>query len=151
MNKSWEMATENKVTRIISVLQYVRCDLELWPLTSKTYEVYSLTMVNMSAKFNEEANNGLVSIMFIRLFLNRSIVTLIFDLQNQFGISSHYGKHYCQVWWRGTQRFSLYHVLKLITIYVYCDLDLWPPKLIGSILSLWLTCLQSLIKKRSTV
>ena len=31
-------------------------DLQLWPVTSKTNRVYRLTMVNMSAKFDEEAH-----------------------------------------------------------------------------------------------
>ena len=30
-------------------------DLQLWPVTSKINRVYRLTMVNMSAKFDEEA------------------------------------------------------------------------------------------------
>ena len=39
-------------------------------------------MVNMSAKFDEEAHNiGLVSIMFTSLFPYMSIVTLNFDLR----------------------------------------------------------------------
>ena len=37
-------------------------------------------MVNMSAKFDEEAHNDLVSIVFTNLFLYMSIVTLNFDL-----------------------------------------------------------------------
>ena len=37
-------------------------------------------MVNMSAKFDEEAQNGLVSIVFKSLFPYISIVTLTFDL-----------------------------------------------------------------------
>ena len=40
-------------------------------------------MVNMSAKFDEEAQNGLVSIVFTSLFPYISIVTLTFDLLNQ--------------------------------------------------------------------
>ena len=39
---------------------------------------------------------------------------------------SHHGLHVCQVWSRSTQRFSLFCVHKLISIYVHCDLDLWP-------------------------
>ena len=45
----------------------------------------------MTAKFDEEAHNGLVSIVFTSLFPYMSIVTLTFDLQNQLGHSSHYG------------------------------------------------------------
>ena len=40
-------------------------------------------MAYMSAKFDEEAHNGLVSIAFTSLFPYMSIVTLTFDLQNQ--------------------------------------------------------------------
>ena len=56
-------------------------------------------MANMSAKFEEEAHKGLVSIMFTNLFPYMCIVTLTFDL--------------------------------------------WPPKSIGSILSLWPTCMMN--------
>ena len=50
-------------------------------------------MANISAKFDEEAHNGLVSIMFTSLlpFKFLFIVTLTFDLQNQEGPSSYYG------------------------------------------------------------
>ena len=37
----------------------------------------------MSAKFDEEAHNGLVSMVFTSLFPYMSIMTLTFDLQNQ--------------------------------------------------------------------
>ena len=40
-------------------------------------------MANMSAKFDEEAHNGLVCILFTSLFSYMSIVILTFDLQNQ--------------------------------------------------------------------
>ena len=40
-------------------------------------------MVNMSAKFDGEAYNGLVPILFTSLFPYMSIVTLTFDLQTQ--------------------------------------------------------------------
>ena len=40
-------------------------------------------MANMSAKFYEEAHNGLVSMVFTSLFPYMSIMTLTFDLQNQ--------------------------------------------------------------------
>ena len=83
------------------------CGLHLWPVTSKINRVHPLTMVNMSAKFDEEAHNGLVSIVFTSLFQYISIVTLTFDL--------------------------------------------WSPKSIGFILSLWLRCLPSLMKKHTTV
>ena len=44
----------------------------------------------------------------------------------QWSSSSLYGEHVCQVWWRSTQRLSLYHAHKLISIYVHCDPELWP-------------------------
>ena len=40
-------------------------------------------MANMSAKFDEEAHNGLVSMVFTSLFPYMSIMTLTFDHQNQ--------------------------------------------------------------------
>ena len=40
-------------------------------------------MVNISAKFDEEAHNSLVCIMFTSLLPYMPIVTLTFDLQNQ--------------------------------------------------------------------
>ena len=58
-------------------------------------------MANMYTKFDEEAHNGLVSILFTNLFPYLSIVTLTFDL--------------------------------------------WPPKSIGSTLSLWLLCTVNLV------
>ena len=80
--------------------------LHLWPVTYKINRDHPLTMVNMSAKFDEEAHNGFVSTVFTSLFPCISIVTLTFDL--------------------------------------------WPPKSIGFMLSLWLTCLPSLMKKHTT-
>ena len=69
--------------QLISIHTHVNCELDLWPLTYKTNGVHPLTMANMSAKFDEEAHNGLVSIMFTRWLPNMFIVTLTFDLQNQ--------------------------------------------------------------------
>ena len=40
-------------------------------------------MANMYAKFDEEAHNSLVFILFTSLFPYLSIVTLTFDLYNQ--------------------------------------------------------------------
>ena len=46
----------------------------------------------MSAKFDKDIHNGLVSIMFTSLFPYMSIVTLTFDLcpQKQYGPSSYH-------------------------------------------------------------
>ena len=52
------------VHKLISI--YVHCDLDLWPLTSKINRVHPLVMVNMSAKFDKEICNGVVSIVFTR-------------------------------------------------------------------------------------
>ena len=54
----------------------------LWPLplTSKINRVHPLIMANIfNAKFDEEAHNGLVSILFTSLFPYMFIVTLTFD------------------------------------------------------------------------
>ena len=40
-------------------------------------------MANMSAKFDREAHNGLIAIVFTSLFPCMTIVTLTFDLNNQ--------------------------------------------------------------------
>ena len=40
-------------------------------------------MANMSAKFDREAHNGLIAIVFTTLFPYMTIVTLTFDLNNQ--------------------------------------------------------------------
>ena len=45
-----------------------RCQLWAWTLTSKINTVHPLTMVNMSANFDKETHNGLVAIVFTRLF-----------------------------------------------------------------------------------
>ena len=40
-------------------------------------------MINISDKFDEETQNGLVSFEFTSLFPYKSIMTFIFDLQNE--------------------------------------------------------------------
>ena len=47
-----------------AISMYVQSDLDLWSLTSKIDRVHPLTMVNMSAKFDNDAHNCLVSIVF---------------------------------------------------------------------------------------
>ena len=66
------------VHKLISL--FVHCDHDLWHLTSKIHRVHPLTMAKLSAKFDKEAHNGLVSILFTRLFPYLSIVNLAFDL-----------------------------------------------------------------------
>ena len=46
-------------------------------------------MANMPANFDEVAHSGLVSIMFTSILPYMSIVTLTFDLQNQYGSVNH--------------------------------------------------------------
>ena len=53
-------------------LVYVHCDLELWPVTSKINRINSITMVNMSAKFDKEVHNDLVSMMFTSLLCSQA-------------------------------------------------------------------------------
>ena len=65
------------VYKLISIFVY--CDLDLWPLTSKLSRVHPLTMANMYVKFDEEAHNSLISILFTSLF-PYLFVTLTFDL-----------------------------------------------------------------------
>ena len=52
------------VHKLISL--YVNCDLDLWSPTSKINRVHSFIMINISAKFDEEAHNGVVCIVFTR-------------------------------------------------------------------------------------
>ena len=54
------------VHKLISI--YGLCDLDLWHLTSKINGIHPLIMVNMSAKFDKETCNGVVSIVFTSLF-----------------------------------------------------------------------------------
>ena len=119
---------------------------ELWPPKS-----IGFTMVNMCAKFNEEAQNGLVCVSFTAYF------------------------HTCPLWpWPLTSKMNRVHPLTMINIsakfdaeihnglisFVFTSLsrymsiaslnfDLWPPKSIGFILSSWLTSLPSLIKQNT--
>ena len=50
-------------------MSIVTLTFDLWPLTSKINSVHPLTMANMSAKFDQEEHNGLVTIVFTSLFL----------------------------------------------------------------------------------
>ena len=95
----------------------------------------------MSAKFDEETHNGLVSIMFTRLSPYVSIVTLTFDLwpltskidrvnpltlanmPTKFDEDAHSGLV-------SIVFTNLFPYMSIVTL----TLDLWPPKLIGIIL-----------------
>ena len=54
-------------------------------------------MVNKSAKFDEEAQDGLFSIVFTSFIPYISIVTLTFDLQKSIDLSSRHSEHVCQL------------------------------------------------------
>ena len=125
-------------------------------MTSKINRVHPLTMANMSAKFDQEAHNSLVAIVFTRLFPSMSIVTLTFDLWPPESIGSILSSwltclpslikkiHNGLVFITFT---SLFPYISILTL----TFDLWPPKSIEFILSSWLTCLPSLTKKYVTV
>ena len=103
-----------------------------WPLTSKINRVHPLTMVNMSAKFDKEIHNGLVSIMFTSLFPYMPIVTLTFDLWPPKSIG------FILSSWLMSAKFdqeaqnalaaivftSLFPYMSTVTL----TFDLWPPK-----------------------
>ena len=52
-----------------------------WPSTSKINKVHPFTMIDFSPKFDDEAYNSSISIVFTWLFPYMSVVTLNFDLQ----------------------------------------------------------------------
>ena len=68
-------------TRFSPYKSMVTLNFDLWP--KKINGVHHLTMVNMFAKFDDEAYNSSISIAFTRLFPYMSILTLTFDFQNQ--------------------------------------------------------------------
>ena len=55
---------------------YRRTEKEVGPTVGLPKPDHPLTMTNMSAKFDEEAQNGLVSIMFKSLLSSMYILTL---------------------------------------------------------------------------
>ena len=115
---------------------YVYCDLELWPLTSKINRVHPPTMANMSAKFDEEAHNGLVSILFTSLLPYMSVVTLNFDLWPPKSIGStlalaNMSAKFNEEAHNGLVSIvftSLFPYMSIVTL----NFDLWPPKSKGS-------------------
>ena len=78
-------------------------------------------MVNMSAKFNEEAHNGLVLSVFTSLFPYISIATLTSKLNrvHPLTMANTSGKFYEEA-----HNDLFCHDHKLISIFVYCDFDL---------------------------
>ena len=70
-------------TSLFPYMFIVTLTFDLWPPKSIGFILSPWLITNISAKFDEEAHNGLVAIMYTRLFSYMSIVTLTFDLQNQ--------------------------------------------------------------------
>ena len=73
-------------TSLFPYMSIVTSNFDLWPPKSIELQCNPLTMANMSAKFDEEAQNGLVSIMFTSLLQYICLLwpwPLTSDLQNQ--------------------------------------------------------------------
>ena len=117
--------------------------------------VLRLITVNMYAKFDEEAYNGLVSIVFtsLSIHVNRDLelwpvtpeINRVHPLKKanmsaKFDKESHNGL-------ASIMFTSLLPHVSIITL----TFELRPPNSIGFILSLRLTCLQSLMKNYNTV
>ena len=74
-----EVTAESDVTIPLTCSVFMFGTIEDTPSIIRTGHI---TMVNMSAKFDDKAHNSLVPIIFTRIFPYMSIVTLTFDLQN---------------------------------------------------------------------
>ena len=124
-------------------------DLHLWTVTSKSI---GFTMVNMSAKFDKEIHNGLVSCSHayfhicplwpwpLTFKINRVHPLTMPNMSAKFDQEAHNGLV-------SIVFTSLFPYMSIVTL----TFDLWPPKSIGFILSPWWTRLPSLIKKSTTV
>ena len=124
-------------------------DLHLWTVTSKSI---GFTMVNMSAKFDKEIHNGLVSCSHayfhicplwpwpLTFKINRVHPLTMPNMSAKFDQEAHNGLV-------SIVFTSLFPYMSIVTL----TFDLLPPKSIGFILSRWLTRLPSLIKKSTTV
>ena len=153
----WWISTQRfslyHVHKLISL--YVHCDLELWPVTSKINRVYSHTMANMSAKFDEEAHSGLVSFVFTSLLpyvycdLDLWPLTSKIKMAHPLTMANMYAK-FDEEAHSGLVSIvftSLFPYMSIVTL----TFDLWPLKSIGFILSSKWTCLPSLMKRHTTV
>ena len=132
----------------LSMITILTFTFELWPPKS-----IGFTMVNMSAKFHEEAHNGFVCIRFTAYFhtcplwpwpltskINRVHPCTKVNISAKFDEEIHNGLV-------SIVFISLFPYMSIVTL----TFDLWPTKSIGLILLPWLTCLPSLIKKQTTV
>ena len=105
---------------------YVHCDLDHWPLNYKINRVHSLTMANMSTKFDQEAHNSLVAFVFTSLFplwpwpltskINRVHPLTIVNMSAKFDKEIH----------NGLVSIVFTSLFPYIELYVHCDFDLWP-------------------------
>ena len=127
-----------------------RCPLWPWPLTSKINRVHPLTIMNISAKFDEEIHNSFVSFVFTSLSPYMSIVTLTSKINRVRPLTmANMSAKFDQEAHNGLVSMvftSLFPYMSMVTL----TFDLWPPKSIGLIFSPWLTCLPSLITKYTT-
>ena len=124
-------------------------DLHLWTVTSK---LIGFTIVNMSAKFDKEIHNGLVSCSHayfhicplwpwpLTFKINRVHPLTMPNMSAKFDQEAHNGLV-------SIVFTSLFPYMSIVTL----TFDLLPPKSIGFILSPCPTCLPSLIKKHTTV
>ena len=101
----------------------------LWTVTSKSI---GSTMVNMSAKFDEEAHNGLVCSRFTAYFHTCQLWSwpLTYELQNQQGPSSHQGLLNISAKFDEEMHYSLVSIV-FTSLSTYMSImtltyDLWP-------------------------
>ena len=154
MSAKFDEEAHNGLVSIAFTSLFHICQLWPWPLTSNFNRVRSLTMANMSAKFDEEAHNGLVSIAFTSLFyicqlwlwpltskINRICLLTMANISAKFDEEEHTGGSVSIAFT------SLFLYMSIVTL----TFDLWPKISIGFVLSLWLTCLPSLMKKHTMV
>ena len=79
MYAEFDEDAHNSPYRVHKVTITIYVQRDLWPWTSKINVLHPLVIVNMSATFDEEVHNSLVSVKFTRSKLdgwNHSIVTI---------------------------------------------------------------------------
>ena len=154
-------------TSLFPCISIVTLTFDLWPPKSR---YHPLTMVNMSAKFDKETCNGVVSIVFTRSMHGQTDGTTE-------PLCSQAYFHICPLWpWPLNSKINRVHLLIMvnmsakfdqethnglvaivfISLFPYMPIvtltfDLWPQNSIGFILSSWITCVPSLIKKHAMV
>ena len=153
---------ENMLNSWISIM-FTRLfpNMSIMTLSSKLNMVQSLFIVNMYCKtlifrvtlFSRAYDFGFIhETLFSRLFFSCTIiltweilawtlfsrVTGLANLRENKVLANKKCFTVCQFWWRFTNWLSLHCVDKVISIYVHCDLDLWPlTKSIGLIIIIY--------------